>query len=97
MQSESASYTVGLDIGIASVGWSLLGEDHIIDLGVRAFDKAETAKEGDSLNLVRRSARLTRRRLRRRACLIVAIRGERGSYNFSNVTVDLGFDCSYPG
>jgi CRISPR-associated endonuclease Csn1 len=60
-------YTLGLDIGIASVGWCVLGENHIIDLGVRAFDKAETAKEGDSLNLVRRSARLMRRRLRRRA------------------------------
>ena len=64
---DGTSYTLGLDIGIASVGWCVLGTDHIIDLGVRAFDKAETAKEGDSLNLVRRSARLMRRRLRRRA------------------------------
>ena len=61
------SYTLGLDIGIASVGWCLLGEDHIIALGVRAFDKAETSKEGESLNLARRNARLMRRRLRRRA------------------------------
>ncbi len=60
-------FTLGLDIGIASVGWAVLGEDRIIDLGVRCFDKAETAKEGDSLNLVRRAARLMRRRLRRRA------------------------------
>lgn len=59
--------TFGFDIGIASVGWCVLGENRIIDLGVRAFDKAETAKEGDSLNLVRRTARLMRRRLRRRA------------------------------
>lgn len=59
--------TFGFDIGIASVGWCVLGESRIVDLGVRAFDKAETAKEGDSLNLVRRSARLMRRRLRRRA------------------------------
>ncbi|MDA8258786.1 MAG: type II CRISPR RNA-guided endonuclease Cas9 [Betaproteobacteria bacterium] len=67
MQSGIPSYTLGLDIGIASVGWCALGQNRIIDLGVRAFDKAETAKEGDSLNLVRRSARLMRRRLRRRA------------------------------
>ncbi|MDR3162578.1 MAG: type II CRISPR RNA-guided endonuclease Cas9 [Helicobacteraceae bacterium] len=60
-------YRLGLDIGIASVGWCLLAEDHIIDLGVRAFDKAETAKEGESLNLARRMARLMRRRLHRRA------------------------------
>jgi CRISPR-associated protein Cas9/Csn1, subtype II/NMEMI len=59
--------TFGLDIGIASVGWAVLGENRIIDLGVRCFDKAETAKEGESLNLARRMARLLRRRLRRRA------------------------------
>lgn len=67
MQTKIQTYSLGLDIGIASVGWCVLGEDHIIDLGVRAFDKAETAKEGDSLNLVRRTARLMRRRLRRRS------------------------------
>ena len=59
--------TFGFDIGIASVGWCVLSENRIVDLGVRCFDKAETAKEGDSLNLVRRAARLMRRRLRRRA------------------------------
>ncbi|MCF8176736.1 MAG: type II CRISPR RNA-guided endonuclease Cas9 [Burkholderiaceae bacterium] len=59
--------TFGFDIGIASVGWCVLGESRIIDLGVRCFDKAETAKEGESLNLARRTARLMRRRLRRRA------------------------------
>jgi len=66
-QENSGALTFGLDIGIASVGWAVLGEDRIVDLGVRAFDKAETAKEGDSLNLVRRTTRLMRRRLRRRA------------------------------
>jgi CRISPR-associated endonuclease Csn1 len=59
--------TFGFDIGIASVGWCVLGENRIVDLGVRCFDKAETAKEGESLNLARRMARLMRRRLRRRA------------------------------
>jgi CRISPR-associated endonuclease Csn1 len=59
--------TFGLDIGIASVGWAVLNETRIVDLGVRCFDKAETAKEGEPLNLARRSARLLRRRLRRRA------------------------------
>ena len=61
------SLTFGLDIGIASVGWAVLGENRIIDLGVRCFDKAETADKGESLNLARRAARLLRRRLRRRA------------------------------
>ena len=66
-QNNLGALTFGLDIGIASVGWAVLGESRIIDLGVRCFDKAETAKEGESLNLARRSARLLRRRLRRRA------------------------------
>lgn len=59
--------TFGFDIGIASVGWAVLNEKRIVDLGVRCFDEAETAKEGESLNLARRTARLLRRRLRRRA------------------------------
>lgn len=59
--------TFGFDIGIASVGWAVLNEKRIVDLGVRCFDKAETAKEGEPLNLARRTARLMRRRLRRRA------------------------------
>jgi CRISPR-associated endonuclease Csn1 len=62
-----SGYTFGLDIGIASVGWALLDERRIVDLGVRCFEKAETAKEGDPLNLTRRQARLLRRRLSRRA------------------------------
>ena len=66
-QNNLGALTFGLDIGIASVGWAVLGENRIINLGVRCFDKAETAKEGESLNLARRSARLLRRRLRRRA------------------------------
>lgn len=64
---QGLKYTIGLDIGIASVGWAVLGESRIIDLGVRCFDKAETADKGEPLNLARRSARLLRRRLRRRA------------------------------
>ncbi len=66
-QNNPGILTFGLDIGIASVGWAVLGENRIVNLGVRCFDKAETAKEGESLNLARRSARLLRRRLRRRA------------------------------
>jgi CRISPR-associated endonuclease Csn1 len=65
--------TIGLDIGIASVGWAVLAPNRIVALGVRAFDKAETAKEGDSLNLVRRMARLMRRRLRRRAWRLIKL------------------------
>ncbi|MHB1143512.1 MAG: type II CRISPR RNA-guided endonuclease Cas9 [Thiobacillus sp.] len=60
-------YTLGLDIGMASVGAALLTDQRILGLHVRTFDKAETAKEGDPLNKTRRESRLTRRRIRRRA------------------------------
>lgn len=66
-ESPASLLTFGLDIGIASVGWAVLSQQHIVDIGVRCFDKAETAKEGDPLNLQRRTARLLRRRLYRRA------------------------------
>lgn len=65
--NRNTSYTLGLDIGMASVGAALLAQDRILALHVRTFDKAETAKEGDPLNKTRREARLTRRRIRRRA------------------------------
>lgn len=64
---SNTGLSFGLDIGIASVGWAVLSPHRIADLGVRCFDKAETAKEGESLNLARREARLLRRRLYRRA------------------------------
>jgi len=63
---DTEAYTLGLDIGMASVGAALLGRDRIVGLHVRCFDKAEVAKTGESLNAQRRAARSTRRRLRRR-------------------------------
>jgi CRISPR-associated endonuclease Csn1 len=67
VEGNNQNLTFGFDIGIASVGWAVLAPDRIVALGVRAFDKAETAKEGEPLNLARRFARLMRRRLYRRA------------------------------
>jgi CRISPR-associated endonuclease Csn1 len=67
IKQDFGPLTFGFDIGIASVGWAVLSPKHIVDLGVRCFDKAETAKEGESLNLARRTARLTRNRLKQRA------------------------------
>ncbi len=46
-------YTLGLDIGIASVGAALLDKDRIIALHVRTFEKGETSKKGESLNKMR--------------------------------------------
>lgn len=74
IQISQQKYTLGLDIGIASVGAALLAEDKIINLFVRTFDKAEVAKTGESLNLTRREARLGRRRLRRRAHRLLRMR-----------------------
>jgi CRISPR-associated endonuclease Csn1 len=67
-------YTLGLDIGMASVGAALLLDGEILALHVRTFDKAETAKEGESLNKIRRDSRLTRRRIRRRAHRLLRLR-----------------------
>ena len=66
-------YTIGLDIGITSVGWSVIEDDsngnpiRIIDLGSRIFDAAEKPKDGSPLAKERRDARGLRRRLRRKA------------------------------
>lgn len=66
-----SSYGIGLDIGIASVGWAAVSLDAdgnpngILDLGVRIFDAAENPKDGSSLAAPRREARGARRRLRR--------------------------------
>lgn len=56
-------YTLGLDIGIGSVGWGLVDENRdIIDAGVRIFPEADVSN-----NDGRRTMRGTRRLLRRRA------------------------------
>ncbi len=65
-------YRLGIDLGITSVGYSVLetnmqGEPiRIITAGSRIFDAAENPKDGSSLALPRREARAARRRSRRR-------------------------------
>lgn len=57
---------IGFDIGTTSVGWSIIDDDYnIIDMGVRLFDDPANPKDGKLLNADRRSARSSRRRLRR--------------------------------
>ncbi|MDO8915343.1 MAG: type II CRISPR RNA-guided endonuclease Cas9, partial [Coriobacteriia bacterium] len=67
---------VGLDIGIASVGWCAIddAEKGILGAGVRTFPKAEDPKTGASLALPRRLARSARRRLRRRRIRMARLR-----------------------
>jgi CRISPR-associated endonuclease Csn1 len=74
-------YAIGLDMGVASVGWAVLALDEeekpigIIDLGSRIFDAAEQPKTGASLAAPRREARGARRRLRRHRHRNERIRG----------------------
>lgn len=65
------NYIIGLDIGITSVGFSvlMLNDDmpcRILKMGSRIFEIAENPKDGSSLAAPRRINRGMRRRLRRR-------------------------------
>ena len=61
-------YSMGLDIGIASIGWAVVNLDkkRIENLGVRLFSSAERPKDGGAVNEKRRTARGLRRRLKRK-------------------------------
>ncbi|EGZ30994.1 type II CRISPR RNA-guided endonuclease Cas9, partial [Malacoplasma iowae] len=64
--SNKKKITIGLDIGVSSVGWSILREDNVlIDYGSRLFPDAANAKDGKLENEARRSHRSMRRRIRR--------------------------------
>ncbi|RDW17502.1 type II CRISPR RNA-guided endonuclease Cas9 [Oceanobacillus arenosus] len=69
-------YSIGLDIGISSVGWAVINLDknRIEDLNSRMFDAAENPKNGSSLATPRREARSARRRLRRRRYRVGRVR-----------------------
>ncbi|EJO5347324.1 type II CRISPR RNA-guided endonuclease Cas9 [Clostridium botulinum] len=73
---KEINYALGLDIGITSVGWSVINLDvnRIEDLGVRIFNAAENPKDGSSLALPRRLARGRRRLLRRKAYRIKRVK-----------------------
>ncbi|MCR4869519.1 MAG: type II CRISPR RNA-guided endonuclease Cas9 [Lachnospiraceae bacterium] len=77
---ENLRYSIGLDIGIASVGWAavLLDEmdrpKHILDMNVRIFTKAEEAKKGESLAKPSRDYRSQRRRNSRKKLRISDIK-----------------------
>jgi len=64
---------LGIDLGIASLGWAIVEYDkdndannRIVDCGVRLFTAAETPKEKESPNKARRDARGIRRVFNRR-------------------------------
>lgn len=73
-------YGIGIDVGIASVGWAVLSLDdehepkRIIRFNSHIFKAAEHPKDGSSLASPRRLKRGTRRRLRRKSHRIERIR-----------------------
>ncbi len=71
-----AQKILGLDIGIASLGWSVIdnANSQIVGSGVRCFTKAEEPKTGESLAAPRRTKRLVRRLIRRKAQRLGKIR-----------------------
>lgn len=98
MDTKELKYVVGLDIGIASVGWATLLLDsqdepvRILDLNSRIFDKAEVPKTGASLAAPRRMARGVRRRLRRRKFRLHRVR----QYILRHHILDkVGLECLY--
>ena len=73
---KDINYRLGLDIGITSVGWSVvnLEKQRIEDLGVRIFNVAENPKDGSSLAIPIRLARGRRRLLRRKSYRVNRVR-----------------------
>ena len=72
------AFVLGLDGGIASVGWALI-DDHpetgrIINAGSWCFDAPETDKERKTLNAIRREKRGQRRVIRRRRQRMAGLR-----------------------
>ncbi len=80
---------LGLDIGIASVGYSVINYDdenfngEILKTGVRVFEACEVAKTKESLNVARRNFRGTRRVLSRRQNRLKSIKQLFISNNYS--------------
>lgn len=72
---------LGLDIGISSIGWSLVEVDpqikdkgDILGYGVRLFTEAENPKNGESLALPRRTSRGARRANKRKKARVRQIK-----------------------
>ncbi len=88
-QLSPQNYTLGLDIGVASVGWCLVEpETGIIGIGVRMFSPPETGEKKNPVGKEWRSQRLARRTIRRRRLRMSEFRklfniqlGDKGAIN----------------
>ncbi|MFQ3598760.1 MAG: type II CRISPR RNA-guided endonuclease Cas9 [Chloroherpetonaceae bacterium] len=61
------TYTLGLDIGSASIGWAMMSENDILHLGARIFPEGVEDKSREPKNQKRRAKRLARRQIARKA------------------------------
>lgn len=80
-------YTLGLDLGITSVGFALVNTDEkkIVKAGVHLFESAENPKTGASLAAPRRDARSQRRRNARRRMRLNAVMNSLKKHGFQDV------------
>lgn len=93
MNVKNQNYILALDLGVASVGWGLVGLDEqekpssIIDLGVRLFDKSEDPKTGESLNSARRAYRLQRNAYKSKKMLVKQVKALLVKHNLLQDTI----------
>lgn len=81
---DYTKYVLGLDLGVGSVGWSVVelkeGQDlklvpyRMLRAGVRVFSTPENPKNGEKLNKVRREKRSLRRVLDRKQARIIELK-----------------------
>jgi len=68
---------LGLDVGSSSLGWVLMNEEEVLDIGSRIFEAGMDGNiekgTDESYNVQRRDARLTRRRLQRRTRRLIKL------------------------
>jgi CRISPR-associated endonuclease Csn1 len=82
-------YTLGIDIGIASIGFAGVNHDlkKILFSGVHIFEAAENPKDGSSLATPRREKRGSRRVFRRRSQRKIEIRKLLQCHGIKNIEI----------
>ncbi len=94
--------TLGLDLGISSIGWTLIesdnddGGDKIVDLGVRIFTAGQIIEPGKKVAVPpakpRREARLARRTISRKKARLFKIKKLLRDYNLTGFIESLFYD-----
>lgn len=92
---QEIKYSLGLDLGIASIGWGVVGLDenddptHIIDTGVVVVESMEEGTAGNLKNAGRRAARGARRGIRRKQHRVVRTqRACKSEFNMTNKEIE---------